>query len=130
MTAKSGRLTRRSTLSLAAGTLGGLAAPAILHAQGSRKPLKISIGRQPWAACNSPVTQYMMQNKLFEKHAADAGYDLTADYRDYPSALPMVEAVIGGNLDIGMWGNTPIIRVIAAKQPISISWSARATCGS
>ena len=116
----SGGLTRRSTLSLAAGTLGALAAPAILHAQGSRKPIKISIGRQPWAAGNSPATQYMMQNKLFEKHAADAGYDLTTDYRDYPSALPMVEAVIGGSLDIGMWGNTPIIRVIAAKQPISI----------
>lgn len=113
-------LTRRGVIAVAAGIAGGLAAPGIVRAQGSRKPLKISIGRQPWAAGNSPVTQYMMQNKLFEKHAADAGYDLTTDYRDYPSALPMVEAVIGGSLDLGMWGNTPIIRVIAAQQPLSM----------
>ena len=113
-------LTRRGVIGAAAGVMGGLAAPAIVRAQGSRKPLKISVGRQPWAAGNSPITQYMMQNKLFEKHAADAGYDLTATYQDYPSALPMVEAIIGGNLDLGMWGNTPIIRVIAAQQPLSM----------
>jgi len=112
--------TRRGVLGLAAGAVGELAAPALARAQGSLKPIRISIGRQPWAAGNSPVTQYMMNDKLFEKHAAEAGYALTADYRDYPSALPMVEAIIGGNLDLGMWGNTPIIRVIAVKQPISM----------
>src|SRR5579875_656745 len=114
------RVTRRTALGLAAGAAGSLGAPAILRAQNAKKPLRISVGRQPWAAGNSPVTQFMMQNKLFEKHADDAGYALTVDYRDYPSALPMVEAVIGGSLDFGMWGNTPIIRVIAARQPISI----------
>jgi ABC-type nitrate/sulfonate/bicarbonate transport system substrate-binding protein len=62
----------------------------------------------------------MMQNKLFEKYAAAFGYDLTPDYRDYPTALSMVEAMIGGSLDFGMWGNTPIIRVIAAQQPLSL----------
>src|ERR1700733_12559800 len=67
---------------------------------------------------NSPVTQYMIANKTFERFAADAGYDLTVDYRDYPSALPMVEAFVSGNLDFGMWGNTPIVRLIAQNQPI------------
>lgn len=113
-------VTRRMALGFAAGAAGSLGAPAILRAQNARKPLKISVGRQPWAAGNSPVTQFMMQNKLFEKHAEAAGYALTVDYRDYPSALPMVEAVIGGSLDFGMWGNTPIIRVIAVQQPISM----------
>ncbi len=83
-----------------------LAAPAIVRAQG-RQTLKVSVGRQPWAAGNSPVTQYMIANKTFERYASDAGYDLTIDYRDYPSALPMVEAFVSGNLDFGMWGNTP-----------------------
>ncbi|MEO8977822.1 MAG: PhnD/SsuA/transferrin family substrate-binding protein, partial [Casimicrobiaceae bacterium] len=32
--------------------------------------------------------------------------------------LPMVEAFVSGNLDFGMWGNTPIVRMIAQNQPI------------
>jgi ABC-type nitrate/sulfonate/bicarbonate transport system substrate-binding protein len=80
----------------------------------------VSVGRQPWAAANSPITQYMMEQKLFEKHAAKQGYNLKVDWRDYPSAQPQVEAFVSNNLDLGMWGNTPIIRGIAAKQPWSI----------
>ena len=104
--------------------LGGLGAaatlglPRLVRAQG-RKALKISIGRIPWAAGNSPMTQYMIENKLLEKRALDFGYDLTIDWREYPTALPMVEAMVGNNLDIGMWGNTPIIRAIASGLPIS-----------
>jgi ABC-type nitrate/sulfonate/bicarbonate transport system substrate-binding protein len=62
----------------------------------------------------------MLSNKTFEKFASDAGYDLSVDYRDYPSALPMVEAFVSGNLDFGMWGNTPIVRLIAQNQPIQL----------
>ena len=104
--------------------LGGLGAaatlglPRLVRAQG-RKALKISIGRIPWAAGNSPMTQYMIENKLLEKRAVEFGYDLTIDWREYPTALPMVEAMVGNNLDIGMWGNTPIIRAIASGLPIS-----------
>ena len=90
-----------------------------MRAQG-RKTAKVSVGRQPWAAGNSPVTQYMINDKMFEKAAADLGYDLTVDWRDYPSAVPMVEAFLSGNLDIGMWGNTPIVRLISQNQPINI----------
>ncbi|MFT3719215.1 ABC transporter substrate-binding protein [Pseudorhodoferax sp.] len=102
---------------LAAGALVG--APAYVHAQGSRQPLKLSIGRIPWSAGNSPMTQYMIEHKLLEKRAAEYGYDLAIDWREYPTALPMVEAMVGNNLDIGMWGNTPIIRAIASGLPIS-----------
>ena len=96
-----------------------LAAPAIVGAQ-SRRQVKVSIGRQPWAAGNSPITQYMINEKSFEKAAAAAGYDLTVDWRDYPSALPMVEALVSNNLDIGLWGNTPIVRLIAQQQPLAL----------
>jgi ABC-type nitrate/sulfonate/bicarbonate transport system substrate-binding protein len=110
---------RRRFIATAGAASLALAAPAVLRAQG-RKTLKVSVGRQPWAAGNSPVTKYMMDNKTFERFAADAGYDLTVDYRDYPSALPQVEAFISGNLDFGMWGNTPIVRLVAQNQPIQI----------
>ncbi|HVO87840.1 MAG TPA: PhnD/SsuA/transferrin family substrate-binding protein [Casimicrobiaceae bacterium] len=109
---------RRRFMATAGAASLALAAPAIVRAQ--RKTIKVSVGRQPWAAGNSPVTQYMIANKTFEKYAADAGYDLTADYRDYPSALPMVEAFVSGNLDLGMWGNTPIVRLVAQNQPIQL----------
>ena len=82
--------------------------------------MTVSVGRQPWAAGNSTITAYMMNNKTFERFAADAGYDLTVDYRDYPSAAPMVEAFVSGNLNFGMWGNTPIVRLIAQNQPIQL----------
>jgi ABC-type nitrate/sulfonate/bicarbonate transport system substrate-binding protein len=110
---------RRRFIATAGAASLALAAPAILRAQG-RKTLKVSVGRQPWAAGNSPVTRYMMDNKTFERLAGDAGYDLTVDYRDYPSAAPQVEAFVSGNLDFGMWGNTPIVRLVAQKQPIQI----------
>jgi ABC-type nitrate/sulfonate/bicarbonate transport system substrate-binding protein len=110
---------RRRFIATAGAASLALAAPALVRAQG-RKSLKVSVGRQPWAAGNSPVTQYMIENKTFEKFAADAGYDLTVDYRDYPTALPMVEAFVSGNLEFGMWGNTPIVRLIAQNQPVQI----------
>ena len=90
-----------------------------MRAQGA-KAAKVSVGRQPYAAGNSPVTQYMMNEKLFEKAASELGYDLTVDWRDYPSALPMVEAFVSGNLDIGMWGNTPIVRLLSQNQGIHV----------
>jgi ABC-type nitrate/sulfonate/bicarbonate transport system substrate-binding protein len=112
---------RRNVALAGAAAIGAtiLGAPAIVRAQ-SKQAIKVSVGRIPWAAGNSPVTQYMINNKLFEKRAAEQGYDVTIDWRDYPTAMPMVEAVVGNNLDIGMWGNTPIIRAIAAGLPISL----------
>ena len=118
MTGKIATASRRRFIATAAAGALALAAPYV-RAQ-TRKSAKISIGRQPWAAGNSPVTQYMINNKTFEKFAGDTGYDLTVDYRDYPSALPMVEAYLSGNLDFGMWGNTPIVRLIAQNQPINL----------
>ena len=110
---------RRRFMAAAGAASLALAVQGKARAQG-RQALKVSVGRQPWAAGNSPVTQSMIANKSFEKYAADAGYDITVDWRDYPSALPMVEAFVSGNLDFGMWGNTPIVRLIAQNQPLQI----------
>jgi ABC-type nitrate/sulfonate/bicarbonate transport system substrate-binding protein len=110
---------RRQLIVGGLGAAAALALPRLGRAQG-RKALKVSVGRIPWAAGNSPMTQYMIQQKSLEKRAAEFGYDLTVDWREYPTALPMVEAMVGNNLDMGMWGNTPIIRGIASGLPISL----------
>ncbi len=112
-------VSRRRFITTAGAVSMALASPSIVRAQ-ARKAMTVSVGRQPWAAGNSPITAYMMANKSFERYAAEAGYDLTVDYRDYPSAAPMVEAFISGNLQFGMWGNTPIVRLIAQHQPIQL----------
>ena len=112
---------RRDALLGGAALAGGaiLGAPAV-RAQGKGEPVKVSVGWIPWAALNSPVSKYMIDKKLFEKRAAEQGYDVTVDWREYPTALPMVEAVVGNNLDIGMWGNTPIVRAISSGLPLSL----------
>lgn len=123
ITAKPGPVGRRGFLGGLGTTalLGGvLGAPFVARGQGALTPIKVSVGRIPWAAFNSPMSQFMINNKLFEKQAAALGYDVTVDWREYPTALPMVEAIVGNNLDMGMWGNTPIIRSIVAGLPISL----------
>lgn len=123
MTTSNDSTQTRRQLVLGGAALAGaglLGMPAYIRAQGSRQDLKLSIGRIPWAAGNSPMTQYMINNKLLEKRAAEFGYNLTIDWREYPTALPMVEAMVGNNLDIGMWGNTPITRGISTGLPISL----------
>lgn len=119
-TSKSRLLTldRRSFLAVGGATAGLLAAPGILRAASDK--LTISVGRIPWAAGNAPMTAHMIQNKLFEKYAAQMGYELTVDWRDYPTAMPQVEAFVANDLDMGMWGNTPIIRSLAAGLPLSL----------
>ena len=86
---------RRGLLLGSAAAAGLSVAPAFVRAQGSRRALKVSIGRIPWAAGNSPMSQYMINNKLMEKRAAEFGYDLTIDWREYPTALPMVAQLTG-----------------------------------
>ena len=117
------KLTRRGILGSMAGTAlagAGAAMPGRRARAADAKEITVSVGRQPWAAGNSPITQYMMDKDLFAEQAAKAGYKLTVDYRDYPSAMPQVEAFVGGNLDFGLWGNTPIIRGIAQQQPWNV----------
>ena len=111
-----GQLSRRGFM---LGTAGLALTPAIARAQ-SAKQAKVSIGRQPFAAGNSPITQMMIADRMVEQAAGELGYELEVEWRDYPSALPMVEAFLSGNLDVGMWGNTPIVRLLSQNQPLNV----------
>jgi len=112
-------LTRRHWLRRSAGLAASLGVAHRARAQAG-KPFTLSYGWVPWAAGNSPTTQYMIGKKLLEKYAAEFGYDLTVDYRAYPAAAPQVEALAAGQLDMAMWGNTPTLRAIVAKLPFSL----------
>jgi ABC-type nitrate/sulfonate/bicarbonate transport system substrate-binding protein len=97
-----------------------LAMPRIAGAGEAAQQAKVSVGAIPWTGFSGPVAQYMINNRLFEKNAADLGYELTVDWRNYPTALPMVDAIVSNNLDIGMWGIVPIVRAISANLPLSL----------
>ena len=49
---------------------GALAGPRLAWGQAALQEVKVSVGRIPWAAANSPITQYMIENRLFEARAA------------------------------------------------------------
>ena len=95
-------------------------AAGVAAANAQEQKLTVSIGRLPWGALNSPITQHMIRNKMVEAEAKQLGYDLTLDWRDYPSAAPQVEAMQAGKLDLGVWGNVPVVRNIATGQPIHV----------
>jgi ABC-type nitrate/sulfonate/bicarbonate transport system substrate-binding protein len=114
-------LTRRHWLRQGAVLAGSaLGAAGFARAQAG-KPFTLSFGWVPWAAGNSPATQYMISKKLFEKYATEFGYDLTVDYRIYPSGAPQVEALTAGRLDMALWGNTATLSGILAKLPFSLA---------
>lgn len=100
--------------------LAGCGSASTSSGSSSNKTVTLSIGRQPYAGANSPITQYMIQHRLVQKYAKKLGYTVHVDWRDYPTAIPMVTDMLGNKLDIGMWGDTPIIRSLVTQQPISI----------
>ena len=109
------RIGRRSLVAGAAA--GALFAPAIVRAQGSSATCRSGASRGRRQLADHPED---VDDGLFEAAAKELGVDLTVDWRDYPSALPQVEAFLAGDLDIGMWGNTPIVRLLAQAQPLNL----------
>lgn len=112
----------RTRLGMALAAVGCAAAllGAAPETAAQEQALTVSLGRLPWGALNSPITQHLMRTKGFEAEAAKHGYRITLDWRDYPSAPPQVEAMQAGKLDMGVWGNVPIVRNIAGGQPIHV----------
>lgn len=119
-------LSRRQAISAlgTAALLGGVAGCGTKGSSGDAatktKSATVSVGFQPYAAENSPITSYMQDNQLFEKMAQKFSYDLTVNYKVYPAAAPMVPQMIAGRLDFGMWGDTPTLTAVAQKQPLTI----------
>jgi ABC-type nitrate/sulfonate/bicarbonate transport system substrate-binding protein len=110
---------RRQFLKAATGgAIGLIATPYILPAQAQTKAIRIS--RLPWGAINSCTTALMIKDKLVEKAAEELGFKATVEWRDYPAAQPSVEGMRADALDIGLWGNTPVIRSVALGMPVSM----------
>lgn len=110
---------RRQFLKVAAGgAIGAVAAPYISLAQAQTKAIRVS--RLPWGAINSCTTALMIKDKMIEAAAEEIGFKAAVEWRDYPAAQPSVEGMRADALDIGLWGNTPVIRSVALGMPVSM----------
>ena len=62
-------------------------------AQG-QKAAKVTVGVQPLYQEQGAQAEYYRQTKVFEKWAKKFGYDLTVEYKDFLSGLPVNEALV------------------------------------
>ncbi len=113
---------------------GAIAGTMVLSSKGTagpatRKSRRLVIGRQPFAASSTAITRYLMESSIFQHAAADFGYDITLEWRDFPNAQPMMELLKSGAnaMAFGFIGNTPVITGLVNKLPIQVVTSAEGT---
>src|SRR5262245_55894724 len=90
------------SLMIAILALSGLAWVGPAWAQAAKKSVEVRLGWLTFAGGSSAIAAYMIRDKLFEKHAATFGYDVTANWRSFPSGPSLNEAMAAGQLDIDM----------------------------
>jgi ABC-type nitrate/sulfonate/bicarbonate transport system substrate-binding protein len=90
-------------------------------AEAAAEPTKLTlrIGRFPYGAGAAFVTAYMRDEKLVEKAGAELGYDLTVEWSEFPTAVPVTQALAADKLDIGPMGSTAGLNLINNDQPVT-----------
>ncbi len=108
------RMTRRDAVrtSAALGLVAAFASPRAL-AQG-RIEMPIGVGTH---TNGGPLVVYMQERGLIEKASEAAGIDVAPEFQDFQALLRMLQAVAAGQLQYGMLGSTPLIRLLATPDP-------------
>lgn len=119
------RLDRRTVLKAGA-TMAGLLATggaasllASRSARAANQQLTVSMARLPFGTCASIVPLIMAKNGLFQKAAAEQGYDLTVNWSDFPSGGPIAQGLVAEQLDFGPIGVTPLLNLLVNDQPVT-----------
>src|ERR1700730_13975154 len=93
------------------------------HAQNDSITVRIAWGTYP----NTPITATMKEDKLFEKYAKKAGYNITTEWIEFVSGPAVNEAVASGRIDIDIGYTTfPIASRLGAgvkSFPIAVETS-------
>lgn len=71
-------------------------------AQGPAKKMEVNLGWITFAGGSSAIAAVMIRDKLFEKHAARFGYDITTNWKSFGSGAALNEAMAAGQLDLDM----------------------------
>jgi len=72
-------------------------------------PLTVSIAKQPGVGY-LPL-MLMEHEKLFEKHAKEAGIDITTQWLNFTGGSAMNDALLSGRLDIATGGIPPLLTI-------------------
>ena len=79
-------------------------------------PVKMPIGVGTHTMAG-PLILKMQQDRMIETAASQLGFEISADYQDFQALLRMLQAVAAGQLQYGMLGSTPNIRLLASSEP-------------
>lgn len=114
---------RRDFLKMAGvGVLAGSAATlgfGSVPAQAQTQKLTVSMARLPFGTAASILPIVMREQKLFEKAAAEQGYELTVSWSDFPSGGPIAQALVAQKVDFGPIGVTPLLNLLLQGQKVS-----------
>lgn len=64
-----------------------------------------------------PLVLYMQEKGLIEQASSEIGIDLEPEFQDFQALLRMLQGVAAGQLQYGMLGSTPNIRLLATPDP-------------
>lgn len=92
----------------------GLAVSALSALPGWADPVNVRLARQ-FGIGYMPLT-LMQEQGLLEKHAKEAGLDVTTEWLRFTGGSGMNEALLSNNLDIAAGGVTPMLTIWARTQ--------------
>ena len=104
-------LSRRATLTGLASLPMLQAAPAL-----AADIARMMVGVGMYTEGSALVTA-MQRNALLEKAAAELHTSLAVDYLDFQHLLRMLQGMVANQLQFGMLGSTPMIRILATAKP-------------
>jgi ABC-type nitrate/sulfonate/bicarbonate transport system substrate-binding protein len=108
----------RQCLRLLSVLVAALMAPAALA---QSKPITVRIGWNPLAG-STPMTAFMVREKLFEQEAKKVGYEVTAEWSQFLTGAPPANAaLVADRLDIDVdFGSAAMVPRIKQKIPVVI----------
>jgi taurine transport system substrate-binding protein len=108
----------RQCLRLLSVLVAALLAPAVLA---QTKPITVRIGWNPLAG-STPMTAFMVREKLFEQEAKKVGYEVTAEWSQFLTGAPPANAaLVADRLDIDVdFGSAAMVPRIKQKIPVVI----------
>ncbi len=98
--------------SAALGLISAFAAPRALAAGKIEMPIGVGTHTN-----GGPLVVYMQEKGLIEKASKAAGVDVAPEFQDFQALLRMLQGVAAGQLQYGMLGSTPLIRLLATPNP-------------
>ena len=89
---------------------------ALMAAPASADPVTVRIAKQPGVGYLPLMV--MEHEKLLEKHAKDAGIDVTTEWLEFTGGSSMNDALLSGRLDIATGGIPPLLTIWARTRII------------